>query len=152
MCLVVDEKKTKGFWSTRGRKGKKWCWAYKIYEFHDNKLVSPYFGGVVDFGEIKSNRCTQEAGSDDRDRNNLCVSRGIHVIHNSKRISPWRKDCLDFGQLPVVVRVKCYKEDFVAADDKGEAVFMKVFLTRKEYRRARRLAKKIDIKRNAEYF
>ena len=165
MCLLYNEKATKNFWKTKSRKGKTWCWAYKIFRLIDGNLL-PAFGilfqsenNPVKPGFIISNRRIRTPLKDIGDikgkedilgREFDEINRGIHAVVNSQAIplmvnSSWTPDRL------VVTRVKCYKKDFVAASNsspnkringshkwsggRGEAVFMKVFLPKTEYDR-----------------
>jgi len=137
MCLRADDVETKEFWNTEKRKGKKWCWCIKIYKFENGKLYSPFFDSdPIEFGEIVSNR-------DSKYYNDHLLTKGIHVCYFLAEIQSWLQDLKDFNEHPVCCRVKCYKEDFVAADQDGNAVFMKVRLSRAEYRKAIRESRKL---------
>jgi len=143
MCLAVDKEKTKNFWDTRGRKGKSWCWCYKVYKYRYGNLHSPLQGSYrrIYFGEIVSDRYSKVPFTDSCDTiSGVC--RGIHVIYQSKCLPDYKTSFKTWDDNPVIVRVKCYKKDFVAAD-LNEAVFMKVHLTQEGYRMAMRKAKKL---------
>jgi len=162
MCLVYSKKDTEDFWKTKNRKGKDWCWAYKLYLVSGGELFPPYdyaSDDALTYGEIVSNRRDKEAGKHNGDDYNLSISdsvitldaryflyinRGIHVIARSQNVAKWRylidnhTSFYGLKSSPTLrtVRVKCYKEDFVAADENGNAVFMKVYLSQEEFDRA----------------
>jgi len=114
------------------------------------ELRSPYFRKTAAWGEIVSNRVNKELGKDDTDQP-VClntvyyVSHGIHVIITEDELKSWIKDIevyqKRFDDKLVVVRVRGKKEDFIGCDDQGNAVFMKVHLSRAEYRKARKCGK-----------
>ena len=147
MCLPYDKAATNGFWNTRGRKGKSWCWAYKLFLFVDGEL-RPAFGclfgkknHIVKAGYVKSDRSSKIPFKDDSDQTDCAyINKGIHVIINSQKVAEYLS--VPWNDVPIVTaRVKCLKKDFVASsklvtktmhDGAGEAVFMKVFLPKSE--------------------
>jgi len=160
MCLVYNKKDTEKFWKTKNRKGKDWCWAYKLYRISGGELFPPYgyaSDDALTYGEIVSDRRSKEAGKYNGDdchlnvsdsvitldaRYFLYINRGIHVITRSQNVAKCRKminrDLSINDLIPLklrLVRVKCYKEDFVAADGDGNAVFMKIILPQEEFDR-----------------
>jgi len=112
MCLTVDEEKTKNFWDTRGRKGKSWCWCYKVYTYKYGKLHSPFHRSYsgIHFGEIVSDRHSKAPFTDYCDTISD-IFRGIHVICQSKRLPDYKTSFKMWEDKPVIVRVKCYKKD-----------------------------------------
>ena len=155
MCLTYSEEASKKFWKTKSRKGKTWCWAYKFYRSDLGTVVTAVvnYTTSVDAGWIKSDRQDREPGEDyyDHDPNQyhsiitrsfIDVNCGIHVISRSQTLPDWHNRIAQYNQTQwnitsplCLVRVKCYKKDFVGADKEGNAVFMKVFLPKTEYER-----------------
>jgi len=155
MCTSVNARASKVFWDSRSpRKDKKFDYFYKIYLIDDNgNLRSPYFHKAVTWGEIVSNRKSKKLGIENKDTESYnfgCyyVSHGIHVIASQGVLNFWLADieCYlkkRYNDKVVVVKVRCYKEDFVGCDIKGNAVFMKVHLSRAEYRKAIKCGKQL---------
>jgi len=162
MCLiflrVVDKLKSKNFWDISWNAGEdefdSWCWGYKVYGIYEDAVYPPYFSSNenIKSGEIVSDRETQEAFEDDYDNEydadydaescgageNLGeINRGIHVCLSQDGAVKYFNYLHEVGSSTtyIIVKVKCYKKDYVAARV-DEAVFMKVHLSRAEYKRA----------------
>lgn len=117
----------------------------------EGKIYSPAKNTKIKPGWFISNRKNQLPFEDVKDRSTWGyeINRGIHVY----------SDTAVFGQLEIdpdwyMVRVKCFKKDFVAASVSskinfrwkhygGEAVFMKIFIPKSEIDR---VLKKAEVK------
>jgi len=156
MCLKVSDKRTEKFWTTGRRRDKSFIWAYKVYHYNlrtgnfSSIFYPEEFPGGIKYGKIISTRKTQKIGDDEYDRYDEFyedheVSRGIHVIlssqeaHNNCEFESDTNYSTTNSRRFVIVRVKCYKKDFVAVSNSEDshAVFMKVSILRKDYRRIR---------------
>ena len=113
---------------------------YKFYEKRGKELFNPYsclhgMSRPISYGWIFSNRDKQAVGEDGWDhpsyyaRGCLEIRRGIHCFTT-------KKQCLytKHGK-DVLVLITVQREDLVVAQN-GEAVFMKVFLPKKAYKKA----------------
>jgi len=115
-------------------KGYVTCW--KVYEKECKRLISPYIrSNTACYGWIVSNRKKQKAGTEIADINwtqHIDINRGIHVYISRRAIySMFRAECYR------IVPVRCHKSQLVAVGKSlSQAVFMKVFLSKKDYVKA----------------
>lgn len=140
MCLQIEEdeiKKVRRRFRDAKRKGRKYIICYKyLHAYYDcyNKFqtLSPHFNTGYDIGWNISNRGSLSLLATELSR---CeVDKGIHVYTTFFHLC-------NRGYDTQYVKVKCYEEDFVSAGN-GEAVFMKVYITREEWRAFKRRVKK----------
>ena len=150
MCTKYDCFATKNFWKSRCRKNKTWIWCYKFFDIEKvwgKLLVQSYYcqsssGYVIKPGWNISNRLDKLIMRSEM--NSVVINKGMHVCTNSNILSHW----LEFDKWrKYVVRIKCFKKDFVATDGNGQAVFMKYFLPKSEFdpilsKKMKRIAKK----------
>jgi len=121
-----------------------WAFVYKFYEqIYDriekrNILIPAYRCVHRDSNEIKpgwivSNREKKELGKDPLDidylSNVICVNRGIHVCLNKYCTGSYMKSC------DRIVKLKVHRSQFIARKG-NRAIFMKVFLSKEEHRKA----------------
>jgi len=114
------------------------CW--KIYILTNGRNLEPqcfHVNGPVRAGIVKSSRQIQIAGKDRDDycfwsRKVIDIARGIHVYTSQRDARKiFCDDCESFDRL---VPVRVHKRDLVAVSlDYPEAVFMEVFLSKKDY-------------------
>lgn len=126
MCLFYDKSFSTRIRNRIVKNGKK-ITCYKVLRVIGNTLESPYFGEEYKPGWNVSDRCEIAQGAKEQEYHE--VYKGIHVF-TSKKVA--KEDVLN-GR--IVVPVTCYAKDFVGAGC-CEAVFMKVFLSRKDYDKA----------------
>ena len=130
MCLYYDKEATKKLRAKmKARGGTMTLW--KVYSHYAGWLWPIYWShtGSVGPGVVKSDRQGTVRGGDDKD-SVTGVLRGIHVYTTRGRA----KGNQDRGE--VIVPVTCRLSDLVAAGNAGDAVFMKVEITRRNYKRA----------------
>jgi len=132
MCLETTKAETKEF--KEQNKNKEFIICYKVYKKYNNKLYSPFFSIEEEIlpGEIKSNRSRLSFDKRDEDEYNhngiWFIGRGIHVFTTLTEAKEW------IGFNEIIFKVKCYMKDFVAYNKNfKEAVFKKVYLSKKEY-------------------
>lgn len=134
MCLSVDAGFSDDVRSMLQERG--FIMAWKFLCKHDNVLRSMHFFYKWSPGINESGRKDVELTEEEKEHGEIC--EGIHV-YLGERTSPSRAE-----ELPPFswrwVKVKCYAEDFVAAEHyspssglTGEAVFTKVELAQDEY-------------------
>jgi len=140
MCLVATEQNILNAEKTRKIPGKIYAWKLLYGEASSGKsvvLVSKFWDYIWKPGWNKSDRQSLELSTNEKrqlqERDNAQIHRGIHVFLN-------RKDAMRYcGFSYKVVRVECYNKDLVARGKRWEhkeAVYMKVFLARDEYKSA----------------
>lgn len=126
MCLYVDEKETrliKRRFAAAKRRGKNYIVCYKIVKFVDNKIYSPYYPKEYKPGWNKSNRRILKLTKNEK----IYVNRGIHVMTSNSSIY------VDIYENEIIIPVRCYEKDFISGGETKEAVFTKVFISRKDY-------------------
>ena len=123
MCLVIDSISTIDLTSALEKKKFIHCWkVYRhpkentLYPIFFRKKVSPNSSGFV-----ISNRKSTILTDDETIRQQ--VDKGIHVFTSSASADNYYMNSKD-----AVLKVKCYKEDFVAASRSHEAVFKRIQL------------------------
>jgi len=132
MCLSLNQLKNKVFntswYRTLLKDGKITC--YKILEYYNKRLMSPYQRKIYRTGWNKSNR--KSIDITDTDKQWETVVHGIHVYRTKRQAT---KDifCYSFSGKLVIIPVTCYLKDLVAMGLYSEAVFMKVFLRKADH-------------------
>jgi len=125
MCLRIDEPSTE--------KAKQTLWTratfYKVLmiSFADSKpaLIAPFREKIYKAGYNKSDRITLRINRNERTSG--LIGKGIHVYRTRNRAGMSSA----MGHFSIIVPVLCYKKDLVAYGKGSEAVFMKVFLSKK---------------------
>ena len=110
---------------------------WKVYQKDDGKLFSPCYPNEdgVQPGWIVSDRKSKEISIDNGDgmnynRNN--IEHGIHVFTRHVEARQYADEDVD-----VIVPIRCHKSQLVAVSStEPEAVFMKVFLKKEDYKKA----------------
>lgn len=127
MCLTKDEQNTKQYAKTICQKGGKII-GWKALIIYNGQLQSAIYSHIWNSGWNKSGRNGLEDSSDYIFLNGDCeINRGIHIYKRRPRKDPGQK----------IIPVVCYLEDFVASSkNPAEAVFVKVFLRKKDYLKA----------------
>ncbi len=139
MCLTTDIKATERYRKKLTVTGKRWAWKYlrvgykaaSAFEATEENiyLFAPYHTATqYKPGEILSNRNTIDLSP--QEMHQVGVYRGIHV--KTSRQAAVR----DASRNDVVLRVEVEASDFVAAGNQNDAVFMKVRVHEKDYKRA----------------
>ena len=126
MCLYVNEKETrliKRRFAAAKRRDKNYIVCYKIVQIRNKKIYSPFYPKEYKPGWNKSNRKTPKLTKNEK----LYVNKGIHVMtSNSFKY-------LDIDEDEITIPVRCYEKDFISGGETKEAVFTKIFITRKDY-------------------
>lgn len=127
MCLYVDKKETrliKRRFAAAKRKGKDYIICYKILKIYWNKKIySPFYPKEYKPGWNKSNRKSPKLTRNEK----LYVNRGIHVMTSKS------DKYIDIDEDEILIPILCYEKDFVSGGEPKEAVFTKIFITRKDY-------------------
>lgn len=131
MCLTMDKKEVGLVYKRFARaeqKGKNYITCYKaldvikVFKEQEKKFLlrSPYYSQYYEVGWNYSDRKSKKLTKVEIEDNE--ISHGIHVYLNmcKKNIE---------NEIPV----RCYKRDFISADAPKRAVFMKIFITKKDY-------------------
>lgn len=121
MCLIVSPKHTKKN-KTQLQKYKYMTYYKKINRF----LKSPVYSHAWVPGYNKSDVLTKDIMYSNT------VYKGIHVYTTKAEARISRRD---YGG--IIIPVRCYYGDFIAASDENTAVFTKVFLYKKDYLQAK---------------
>lgn len=127
MCLAGSVSATQNY--LEENKGKRKVKVYKILEdYRNGKLYSPYWEKEYKPGYNNSNRPLKaRLIGYDRDINN-----GIHVFTTKQAAEEYA----DLYNYKIVVELTANLEDLVAVSEEGQAVFTRVYLTKKEFARA----------------
>lgn len=135
MCLIKDSENTVRYTKTiRSKGGKIRCW--KILNIHNNTLIAPYYIMEYKVGINVSSRRSKEINSVDDPYTATSTPNVRNGIHVYKR-KPRKNYYLPYD---VLVPVICDIKDFVASS-RTEAVFMKVFIKKRDYKNALRANK-----------
>lgn len=120
MCCFQESCHNRSF--LRRFKDKNWTWGYKLVNYSlDGALQSKIYTMDWKSGWNKSNGFKPFCSSSS-------IKEGIHVYRRRPNIKKhWISTRL--------LRVKCYKKDFIGADQ-STAVFKKVFLYKEDYDKA----------------
>jgi len=134
MCLYYDEVRTEEF--KKANKGGRTVTTYKVFKLASEAyLKSVYFQCFHRNGMIQSDREVQAPLKDiwdyDSDFSHE-INRGIHVFLTKEAVGIFSNEDCD----NVIVKVTCKMKDLVCVGEDNDAVFMKVFLTKKEYQKA----------------
>jgi hypothetical protein len=133
MCLVVNELKTARAKRTKKR-SRLW---YKVVTMRGrwelNSLNSPHFYHQWSPGFNASTRHT----ADIYEGPGFGLLRGIHVC-TTKRLA---KQIASNDNLRIILTVRCHKKDLVAVGNE-DALYTRVFLSKREYQRAMKKAEK----------
>lgn len=126
MCLEVDKRRTRELKQKLSKTGSIVC--YKSINCYNGKVRSLFYSHHTWLPEWNiSNRdkieLTYEEIVDGY------ISHGIHV-YTSYRAASSQYNKRD------IIPVRCYKKDLVSGGKEGEAVFMKVFLRKRDYHKA----------------
>lgn len=127
MCLYATPERTIELKKRLAKTGKIRCW--KVLNIGEDYLASMWYHRTWSPGPNNSDSKEAYLGLRARVRNHR-VSRGIHVYTDKKRAmghtQVWQE----------TVPVTCYMQDLVAGGDSGEAVFKKVYLSKRAYNKA----------------
>lgn len=127
MCLYIDEKETrliKRRFAAAKAKGKNYIVCYKILRINWNKkMYSPFYPKEYKPGWNKSNRKTPKLTRYEK----LYINKGIHVMTSKS------DKYVEVDEEEILIPVYCYKKDLISGGQDKEAVFSKVFITRKDY-------------------
>lgn len=126
MCLKYNEKKSNIIrQKLLNNNGK--CTFYKLVYKNTttNTLVSTVFSKIYDIGWNVSNRRSKKIFKNEESYLEL----GIHV-YTSRRTAQRNKYTLDR-----IIPVQCNLKHFVAAGNNGDAIFTKVYITKRDYDR-----------------
>ena len=149
MCLATTKKQTEDF--RRQHRKDEIIRVWKLYEKMDGCLKSPYqYYPVRSPGIVKSNRRSKkinsqsdtnefyDANTDEFYDNLWHIYRGIHVYTDRKKAVKFvERNCSKCRYYLVIVCCHANMKDFVAYNDKAkEAVFMEVFISPRNFRRA----------------
>jgi len=129
MCLYAKKSSTERFRAKmKKNRGRIICWKSLNFNSSYKELTSKLYYKIWTNGWNKSDRKTKEWTDvgDYQGRSDTEINHGIHVY----RSGIWKK-----YPYSVMVPVVCYEKDLVAAD-RNEAVFMKVYLRKKDYQKA----------------
>jgi len=160
MCILSNKESTDNFWNMPERKNKDFIWGWKIVGIKEGWqfagklskkemfLYSLYLGkyyNIVD-NWLVSDRINQIVGKDKTDVpffTDFLINRGIHVL-SDRRIDE-REMRKPTNNNFYVIKVKCFKEDFVASSfepglykneilshEEAVSIFMKVYIPQEE--------------------
>lgn len=141
MCLCSNQHATTRLRNKMRRSPSKSVLLHKVYMVRGDCLTAPYndhcLGGcLARSGWIQSDR--KKAGQTTNEYFDRRVNRGCHVFttyQNAKDGKSRIDRCLITCRSTVIVPVRGYLKDFVAAGY-GEAVFTKLYLTKKNFQQA----------------
>ena len=135
MCLIINNEKTKEIEKKLKKKGK--LVMYKVVKKVENQLI-PMFYGLRRFyfrpGWVRSNRLSTCLTPDEYDFET--VHEGIHVYHGKKHatfVRDFHNNDAEYAGCLILLPVIVYQEDFLAAGEKSDAVFHKVYLPPADY-------------------
>ena len=135
MCMTKDNFATQQFLNKH--RGKKYVVVWKIYELRSGKLHPPYMITALPIrpGSIKSNRVTKVFDPYDRCETfgRVDIRRGIHVYLTRRRARKMRTS-YDGKVFKCTARL----DDLVGVSSYGHAVFMKIYISRKEFKRGKK--------------
>ncbi len=136
MCLTPDFTRTERMKKRRDKNPNAFCFRYKVLELDIENwnivgLQSPY---VKKYKWKVGFNLAQGTSSGYR-----ILAGSIHTGSNKREI---KSRCLHTYPTRVLVQVKCYLKDFIASDTENYEAWKQVYLTKKEYNRAIKLAKK----------
>ncbi len=146
MCLRTTKKRCEGF---KKRTTDNFIYAYKVVKvFHDekaiNRIISQYNYFQWKPGFNKARGVEDYIFKEIRGKGRTNVYNGIHVFLTLKEAERFTGSyAYDLDYKFKVIKVKCLMKDFVAAGTRfshqrvtKEAVFKKVYLSKKEYKNA----------------
>lgn len=120
MCLYIDATKTE---QAKVRE-ENWVIRYKVVRFFKDEITSWYFSGYkwqIGWNLAQSQLCikrTVQLNPVMDPTEVLVVDEGIHVYVSKEYAKQVLKECEDsydkYG-VPILIEVKCYKEDFFAS-------------------------------------
>lgn len=125
MCLYVDKNETKRIkrrFAAAKKRGLNYIICYKELCLNSRiQLKAPFYKKIYKPGWNKSNRKYKTLSAIESSFNE--VNKGIHVYLNPNKLYATGK----------LIKCRCYEKDLVAGGEDKEAVFMKVFITKKDY-------------------
>ncbi len=119
MCLYIDKDTTKNL-RNKLKKATNGCILYKVMSITGNAIVFPkykYKPGINKAGKLVD---TEALG---------CINHGLHVFISKE--TAYKYKFLE----EIVVPVRCYFKDFIAAGINKDAVFTQVIISPRTYRR-----------------
>lgn len=126
MCLLYSEKETrliKRRFAEAKKNDKNYITCYKwINLTRNDKIRTPLYNRVYKPGWNKSNRKSKEHTPNEFGNT---YEKGIHLYSTLKKFLLYADT--------YYVACRCYEKDFVAGGEDGECLFMKVFITKKDY-------------------